>query len=61
MEGNWSEWQACDRGWVVCGLKTKVAPSLGVTGISLKCCPASKKKLLTRDRHFENSLDLKTR
>ncbi len=41
-EGVWSDWQACDLGWKVCGLKTKVAAGLGITGISLKCCPASK-------------------
>jgi len=41
-EGSWSDWQACDRGWKICGLKTKVAPSLGITGISFKCCPSSK-------------------
>ncbi len=41
-EGSWSDWQACDRGWKICGIKTKVAPSLGITGISFKCCPSSK-------------------
>ena len=47
-EGSWSDWQACDFGWKICGIKTKVAAGSGITGVSLKCCAMSKFSELNR-------------